>query len=188
MTVITRNRPMSRLMLATLLVAGAAAVALPSWARPMGGMGPDGPGPMAHMGPGDRMGPGMHGDMGPMGLSPRMLDAVKATPEQRTQLQQIMEAARKDLQALRESGRSLRDEHLALFSQPNVDARAAEALRQKQMALREQASKRQMQAALDASRVLTPEQRKQLADTMQKRRQMMERHLQERRAMDAPKS
>ena len=183
MTVITRNRPMSRLMLATLLVAGAAAVALPSWARPMGGMGPDGPGPgpMAHMGPGDRMGPGMHGDMGPMGLSPRMLDAVKATPEQRTQLQQIMEAARKDLQALRESGRSLRDEHLALFSQPNVDARAAEALRQKQMALREQASKRQMQAALDASRVLTPEQRKLIGE----HRALLERHRAERQALES---
>ena len=37
---------------------------------------------------------------------------------------------------------------------------------------------------LDASAVLTPEQRKQLAERMQQRREMMERHMRERRALD----
>jgi Spy/CpxP family protein refolding chaperone len=41
-----------------------------------------------------------------------------------------------------------------------------------------------MQAMLDVSRVLTPEQRKQLAERMQQRRSMMERHMNERRALD----
>jgi Spy/CpxP family protein refolding chaperone len=37
-----------------------------------------------------------------------------------------------------------------------------------------------LQAMLDVSRVLTPEQRKQLAERMQQRRTMMERHRGER--------
>jgi Spy/CpxP family protein refolding chaperone len=42
---------------------------------------------------------------------------------------------------------------------------------------------------VDAARVLTPEQRRQLAERMAQRRSMMERHERERRALDAaPKS
>jgi Spy/CpxP family protein refolding chaperone len=42
-----------------------------------------------------------------------------------------------------------------------------------------------MQAMLEASRVLTPEQRKQLAERMAQRRAMAERHMNERRALDS---
>jgi periplasmic protein CpxP/Spy len=164
--------------LAAIVVAVAGSAALVAQAQPMGG---------SMMG-----GAGMHGAHmrhgGGMPMSERMLDAVKATPEQRTQIRQIMDAARKDLDAQRETGRSLRDEQMKLFTQPNVDANAAEALRQKMLAQHDQSSKRMTQAMVDASRVLTPDQRKQLADTMSKRRDMMERHQHERRAMDAPKT
>lgn len=184
----------NRLILATLLVAGAAALsALPAAAQPMGGPGmmQHGPG-MKHGGPGMMGGgPGMMGHRGDgpmMHLSERMLDRVKATPEQRTQIRQIMDAARKDLQAQREAGRGLRDEAMQLFAQPNVDARAVEALRQKRLAQHDQASKRMTQAMLDASRVLSADQRKQLAETMNQRRDMMERHRKERQALEAPKS
>ncbi len=182
---LTLNPLLSRLALATLLVAGSAAVALPAWAQPMGGPGMTHEGHMGHRGHGAMM---QGGGMGMMGMSPRMLDAAKATPEQRTQIQQIMAAAHKDMQAIHEGGRTLRTELMAAFAQPNVDAQAVEAIRQKQLALHDQASKRHLQAALDVSRVLTPDQRKQLADGMNKRRQMMERHMHERRSMDAPKS
>ena len=40
------------------------------------------------------------------------------------------------------------------------------------------------QAMIDISRVLTPEQRKQLAERMAQRRTMMERHMKERRSLD----
>jgi Spy/CpxP family protein refolding chaperone len=41
---------------------------------------------------------------------------------------------------------------------------------------------------VDAARVLTPEQRKQLSERMAQRGDMMERHHRERRALEAPKS
>jgi Spy/CpxP family protein refolding chaperone len=123
-----------------------------------------------------------------MGLSDRALDRVNATPEQRAQIRQIMQSARTDLQAQKDAGRALREQARQLFTQPTVDARAAEALRQQMLAQHDQRSKRMMQAMIDASRVLSPEQRRQLADAMGKRREMMERHHRERRALDAPKS
>ena len=127
-----------------------------------------------------------HGQL--MGRSERMLDRVNATPEQRTQIRQIMDSARADLQAQRQSQQGLRDQAMQLFAQPNVDARAAETLRQQMLAQHDQRSKRMMQAMIDASRVLTPEQRKQMTEAMKKRRDMRERHQRERRALDAPKS
>jgi Spy/CpxP family protein refolding chaperone len=72
----------------------------------------------------------------------------------------------------------------ALFTQPTVDANAAESLRQQMLARHDAASKRMMQAMLDVSRVLTPEQRQQLAQHMKQRRDMMERHMKERRQLD----
>jgi Spy/CpxP family protein refolding chaperone len=76
---------------------------------------------------------------------------------------------------------------MSLFAQPTVDARAVETLRQQMLQQHDQSSRRWMQAMLDASAVLTPEQRKQLAERMQQRREMMQRHHQERRALDQPK-
>ncbi len=175
-------RASARLSLAALALATLSVFALPAMAQPMGGM---------------QGGPGMHGDMhggphgmrGGMGHMPeRLLNDVKATPEQRTQIKQIMDAAHKDLQAQREAGRALREEGMRLFTQANVDANAVEALRQKRLAQHDQASKRMTQAMLDASRVLTPEQRQQLAQRMQQRQQMMQRHRQERQALGERKS
>ena len=45
------------------------------------------------------------------------------------------------------------------------------------------AAAEQMKAAMAK---LTPEQRKQIAERMAKRRDMMQRHMQERRSLDAP--
>jgi protein CpxP len=113
-------------------------------------------------------------------MSDRMLDSVNATPEQRAQIRQITEAAMADLKAQRESGRGLRERSIELFKQPTVDANAAEALRKEMLAQHDASSKRMMQAMLDVSRVLTPEQRAQLADKMAQRREAMQRRWQER--------
>jgi protein CpxP len=115
---------------------------------------------------------------------PRMLDAVGASDEQKAQIRQIMLAARKDLHSMRESGRALREQARTLFAQPTVDANAVEALRQQMMAQADQASKRMTQALIDASRVLTPEQRQQIADRMAKRRALFERQRAEREALE----
>lgn len=114
----------------------------------------------------------------------RMLNEVKATDAQRTQIRQITEAAATDLKAQREAGKGLREQQMALFSQPVVDANAAEALRQKMLAQHDQASKRMLQAMLDVSRVLTPEQRSLLAQRMKAREDMMKRHREEREQLE----
>ena len=163
-----------RLLLATLFVAVAASVSQSAMASPHGGLG----GHDSHSGVGGR------GMMGAPHHIERMLDSVNATPEQRAQIKQIMQAARTDMKAQHEAGRALRQQSQALFAQPNVDARAAETLRQQMLAQHDQASKRKLQLMLDVSRVLTPEQRKTLAERMDKRHAMMERHRTERESIE----
>jgi Spy/CpxP family protein refolding chaperone len=117
----------------------------------------------------------------------RLLDVVKATPEQRAQIKQISEAARADMAAQRDTVRKLHEQNRALFAQPTVDARSAEALRQQMMAQHEQASKRMLQVKLEISRVLTPEQRALLSERMQQRGEMMQRH-RERDGQEKPRT
>ncbi|MEN9420388.1 MAG: hypothetical protein RI988_4009 [Pseudomonadota bacterium] len=171
--------------LAALALAAATAFG-PVWAQPMGGPGghggPGAHGRMGHHGGGE----GMMG--GAMMLSPRMLEAVKATPEQRTQIQQIMQAASRDLSGQRDARRALRQEAYAVFTQPNVDAAAAEVVRQKMLVQHDQASRRHLQAMVEAARVLSPEQRKQMAELAKRRGDMMERHRRERDSLAPGKS
>jgi protein CpxP len=151
---------------------------------------PGGPGMMGHgamMSQGPMGGPGGHGGLFG-GMMTRLLDRVNATPEQRTQIQQIMQAHAGEMRAQREAGRALREQAMSLFAQPTVDANAVEMLRQKQLAMHDAASKRMSTAMLEISRVLTPEQRKQMAEHISQRREMMQRHQHERRSIDAPKS
>jgi periplasmic protein CpxP/Spy len=128
-------------------------------------------------------GPGMGMMFGGRGLE-RMLDSVNASAEQRSQIKAIVERAMADLKTQRDAAKGTRDQFTALFTQPTVDANAAEALRAQKMQQADQASRRMTQAMLEVSRVLTPEQRKQLAERMSQRRSMMERHMNERRALD----
>jgi Spy/CpxP family protein refolding chaperone len=172
--------PPWRLFAATCTVALAGVLAQSAVASPFGHGGPGGPGggPGAMGAPGLLMAPPHHVD--------RLLDSVNASAEQRTQIRQILQVARDDLKPLHEAGRKLHEQAQALFAQPAIDAAAAEALRQKLLAQHDQASKRMLQAMLDVSRVLTPEQRKALADRASQRRAMFERHRAEREAIDAP--
>jgi Spy/CpxP family protein refolding chaperone len=162
-------RGLRRFVLA-LAVGVAGSIGLAAWAQPHG------PGMMG--GPGFMMGHGVE----------RALGAVGASDAQRAQVKQIMQAAMADLRAQHAATRELRQQTMQLFTQPTVDANAAEALRQKMLAQHDAASKRMLQAMLDVSRVLTPEQRAQLAERMQRRGEMMQRHEKERRQLDAPKS
>ena len=161
----------TRMFLATLVVAVAGGLSQMAQASPHDGHGGHGFQSSGGMGMG-MMGGARHIE--------RLLDAVNATPEQRTQIQQILQAARTDMGAQRDAGRKLHEQSAALFAQPTVDARAAETLRQQMLAQHDQASKRGLQVMLDVSRVLTPEQRKAVAERMAQRRSMMERHRAER--------
>ena len=172
-TVIRKPTPRAlRLLLATAVIALAGGVSQAVLAAPH-----DGPGrPDGHGGPGMGLFDGRHAE--------RMLDSVNATPDQRTQIKQVMAAAKTDIAAQRDASRKLREQSQALFAQPTVDARAVETLRQQMLAQHDLTSKRMTQVMLDVSRVLTPEQRKTLSDRMTQRRAMMERHQAERSTME----
>ena len=135
---------------------------------------------------------GMHagGADGGMGMRggkhlERALDRAGATAEQKAQIRQIAEATRSDLKAQHEAGKSLHEQQRALMAQPNIDARAAETLRQQKMAQHDAVSKRMLQSQLDMARVLTPEQRQQMTQMMEQRRSQMQRHRSEREALDS---
>ncbi len=158
------------------LVGGFAQMAL---AQPV----PGGPG-----GPGGHMGPHMRGGHGPMMLGgpmlERALDHAGASAEQRARVHDILKAARADVQRQHEQGRGSRQQLMALLATPVIDARAAETLRQQMLEQHDQASRRMMQALLDAAAVLSPQQRQKLAERMRQRSDMGERHRRERQALE----
>ncbi len=164
--------PGARLAGTALLVAVLGTVTLSAWAQPGG--------PGRH---GGHDGAGMGMMMGGRGLE-RMLDSVNATAEQRSQIQAIAERAKADMQARREAGKGQRGQMMSLLAQPVVDAAAVEAQRAQMMQQHDQASRVMTQALLDVSRLLTPEQRKQLAERAAQRRSMMERHKDERKSLE----
>lgn len=189
---LTRS-PLSRFGAAVVLAAAAAATGLAlAQPAPMGpGMGsPAMAMPMAmgsHGGHhGGEGGPGM-GLIGGRGLE-RLLDSVQATDAQRTQIRQITEAARKDLQTQREAGRGLRDRAMNAFTQPTVDAREVESVRQAMLAQHDAASRRTSQAMLEVAQVLTPAQRAQLAQQMKQRSERWQQRMEERQRPGAPQS
>jgi periplasmic protein CpxP/Spy len=173
------HRPL-RLLLTSAVVALAASMGPSAMAQP--DTAQDGlQGGLHEGGMGHRAGMGSMGSMGHMG---RMLDAVNATPEQRAQIKQIMEAAHADLKAQRSNGMALRQQSMALLAQTTIDARAVEAVRQQMLAQHDSTSKRTTQALIDAANVLTPTQRQTLAGLMAKRQAMMQRHQSERQTLD----
>lgn len=168
-------------MLGSLLLAGSAAVIM-SFSAWAGGAGQGAMGAcMHHMG---GMG-GMHGGMSMPFAGPsmnRMLDRVDATPAQRAQIQPIVDKATKDLTALHDEGRALHEQGMKLWSQPKLDASAAEKVRKQMLRHHDKVSQRMLQAMLEVGNVLTPAQRAQLAERMQKRHERM----MERRAASQP--
>lgn len=182
------RRPLRHLAKATLLYALTGAAVSMAQAQPagpsgmMGGMG--GMHAAAHQGSGHG---GMGMGMGDGMMSERMLAAAGASAEQKAKVRDILKAAQDDQLKQRAGGLELHQQMLALMSAPQIDAAAAESLRQKMEARHDAASKRHLQVMLDVGAVLTPEQRQKLAERMKTRRDMMDRHHRERQAIE-PKS
>ncbi len=169
------GRSALRWLVAGLLLAVTATVTLTAWAQHgSGGHGMGGPG--MFMGSPEHMGR----------MVDHMLDGLNASDAQRSQIKQIALAAAADLKGQHDAGRALRDKAMQVFTAPNVDAAAAESLRQQMLAQHDQASRRMLQAMLDVSRVLTPEQRTKLGEHMKQRSDMMRERMQ-RMEHDRPK-
>ena len=159
-----------RWLVAGVLLAVSATVAVSAWAQ----HAPGGPGHYGMGGAGMFMGSPEH--MGRM--VDHMLDGLNASDAQRSQIKQIAQAAAADLKSERDAGRALREKSLQIFTAPTVDAAAAESVRQQMLAQHDAASRRMLQAMLDISRVLTPEQRAKMGERMQQRHQAMQEHMQ----------
>ena len=157
--------------IAALVIAAAGTAVTVRAQGMMGGHGPHGSGGMGMMmfgGPPEHMARGID----------HMLDGLNATDAQRTQIKQIAMAAAADLKAQREAGKGLREKGMQLFTAPTVDAAAAEAIRQQMLTQHDQASKRVLQAMLDISKVLTPEQRAKIGERMKQRQAIMQERMQ----------
>jgi periplasmic protein CpxP/Spy len=95
---------------------------------------------------------------------------IDATDAQRARLDPIVKQAAKDLLPMRERLHEARKQGLGLLTAPSVDRGALERLRADQIQAADAASQRLTQALADVADVLTPEQRKALAERLQRRR------------------
>lgn len=113
----------------------------------------------------------------------RALDAVGATADQKARIQAIARQAATDLKPLRAQTRTLHQQMAQLLAAPTIDARAVEGVRQQLLGAQDSASKRRVQARLDAAAVLTADQRAQLQVRSVQRRELLQRQRQEREAL-----
>ena len=157
-----RRRFFKRAAIVTVIASLAAGIGLSAFARG-GGHG------------------GWHRGGGFMSMDPAQMDQrldrmlkhlyveIDATDAQKARLDPIVKQAMGDLMPLRQSMHEARQKAMALLTGDRVDREAIEALRAEQMQLADQASKRITQALADVAEVLTPEQKKEIAERMQRR-------------------
>lgn len=156
---------MNALQIKNLMRVGAVATALALGGVAAHAAGPGGPG-----GPGHHRGGPAEMALGPFGgHMGHMLELVNATDAQRSQIKAIFKQAGQDLAGQRDSGRQLHEQLATLYTAPNIDAAAIESVRAQISAQREAAAKRMSLASIEAARVLTPEQRAKIGETMKKR-------------------
>jgi len=103
-------------------------------------------------------------------LQQRELQAIGASPEQRSQIKAILKQARDDMRLQRKTTTDLRKQLAQVLAAPSVDATAAEGVRQKILAQQDGTSQRVLQARLQVASVLTPDQRQKLLALNQQRR------------------
>jgi Spy/CpxP family protein refolding chaperone len=99
-----------------------------------------------------------------------MLADVNATEAQQQQIAAIVSATMTELAPLRQKHFEARKQAAEVLAKPSVDRTALESLRAQEMAAADQVSKRITQSIADAAEVLSPEQRAQLVERMQRMR------------------
>jgi protein CpxP len=97
-------------------------------------------------------------------MTKHMAIELDATADQQAKLATIAKAAVADLRPLQEKARAARAQAVTLLTAPTIDRSAIERLRAENIGLAEVASKRIVQALADAAEVLSPEQRRKVAD------------------------
>jgi periplasmic protein CpxP/Spy len=120
---------------------------------------------------------GMHGRGGhggdPAAMIERRIDdlikMINGTPEQKTKLVALAQAAMAEMKPMREQLMSARKRGMELLSTASIDRPAIEKLRAEQVQLMDALSRRMSQQMMDAAEVLTPAQRSQVAEKMKSR-------------------
>ena len=165
----TPRKPWRRIAIATLIAGAVAGIGFKAYAHggPWGG------------GCGARGWHASHGAgaMDPEAMKKRtdamarwMLADVNATEAQQQQIAAIVATTMTELAPLRQKHLEARKQAAEILAKPSVDRAALETLRAQEMAAADQVSKRITQAIADAAEVLSPEQRAQLVDRMQRMR------------------
>jgi len=103
-------------------------------------------------------------------MTKHMAIELDATTDQHVKIANIAKAAVADLRPLHEKAHATRAQAITLLTAPTIDRSAIERLRAEQIGLAETASKRIAQALADVAEVLSPEQRRKVADWMASRR------------------
>ena len=93
-----------------------------------------------------------------------VLKRVDATEEQRTQVNAILKASIDEMLELRSQHHANRDAMRTALTQPTIDRAELERIRSAEMQLAETASNKLVASVADIAEVLTPEQRKAIAD------------------------
>ena len=97
-----------------------------------------------------------------------MLEEVDATADQQAQVSSILQAAARDVHALKDQHVSAHKQLHEILSAQTIDRARLEAVRADQIRLADEASQRFVQGIADAAEVLTPEQRAALAARMER--------------------
>ena len=158
-----RRKFFKRAALATLIAGVAAAIGFSAYGQEGGGCGWHRTGFAA--GPLDPAAVDEHLDR----MLKHLYVEIDATDEQKQKLEPIVKQAAKDLLPLRDKARAARKQAVELLTADTIDRNAVEALRAEHLQLAEQASKRLTQALSDVAEVLTPAQRKQIAERIERR-------------------
>jgi periplasmic protein CpxP/Spy len=123
-------------------------------------------------------GPAGRGD--PAAMAERRIDGlikmVSGTPEQKTKLLALAQAAMADMKPLREQLMAARKRGMELLSAASIDRGAIDKLRGEQIQLMDSISRRMSTHMMDAAEVLTPAQRTQVAQKMTSRGEGSRRH------------
>jgi protein CpxP len=96
----------------------------------------------------------------------KMLSKAGASDDQKTRFMSIVTTTFNQVRPERETRMAMRDEIIKLIEAPTIDRNAIEALRAKQMSQFEERSKAIAKAVADAAEILTPDQRRKLAEEL----------------------
>jgi periplasmic protein CpxP/Spy len=98
-----------------------------------------------------------------------LIKLVNGTPEQKTKLLALAQAAMADMKPMREQLQAARKRGMELLSAASIDRGAIDKLRGDQIQLMDGISRRMSAHMMDAAEVLTPAQRTIVADKMKQR-------------------